>query len=156
MDPNRNQDTSAGDSALNVPELNVAMFAFLLNFVWEFWQIGWFADISTVPHLEGVKICTSAAFGDVGIALVAYWVVSFSEKTRSWARNPTKRNLLGFVLVGVGITVLFEWLATHVLDRWAYAESMPTLPILGTGLLPLLQWIVLPPLILWFVRRQLS
>jgi hypothetical protein len=33
---------------------------------------------------------------------------------------------------------------------------MPTLPVLGTGLLPLLQWIFLPPLIAWFVHRQLT
>ena len=150
------QDTSGLGWALDLPELNVVIYAFLLNFVWEFWQIGWFADISTVSHLEGVKLCTRATFGDIGIALVAFWAVSFSERTRSWVSNPTKRNVMVFVLVGVVITILLEWLATSVLDRWAYAESMPTLPILGTGLLPLTQWIVIPPLILWFVRRQLS
>ncbi|WP_205527550.1 hypothetical protein [Halomonas sp. JS92-SW72] len=32
---------------------------------------------------------------------------------------------------------------------------MPTLPLLGTGLAPLLQWLLLPPLIVWLARRQL-
>lgn len=156
MASNRDQDTGAGRWALNLPELNIAIFAFLLNFVWEFWQIGWFADISTASHLEGVKICTRATFGDIGIALIAFWAVSFAERKRSWVSNPTKRNVMSFAFIGVVITILFEWLATNILERWAYADSMPTLPILGTGLLPLIQWVVIPPLILWFVRRQLS
>jgi len=29
-------------------------------------------------------------------------------------------------------------------------------PLLGTGLLPTLQWLLLPPVVLWFMRRQLS
>jgi hypothetical protein len=33
------------------------------------------------------------------------------------------------------------------LDRWTYAQAMPT--ILGIGVAPLVQWVVLPPLIVW-------
>jgi hypothetical protein len=33
---------------------------------------------------------------------------------------------------------------------------MPTLPILGTGLIPAFQWLLLPPVIVWLVRRQLT
>jgi hypothetical protein len=32
---------------------------------------------------------------------------------------------------------------------------MPTIPVLEAGLIPLLMWGVLPPLVLWVVRRQL-
>ncbi len=156
MASERDPNPSTLSRVLNLPEFNVAIFAFLLNFVWEFWQIGWFSDIPSASHLEGVRICTRAAFGDAGIALVAFGTVSFAERTRTWVGSLTKRNVIGFAFVGVVITIVFEWLATSVLDRWAYAESMPTLPILGTGLLPLMQWIVIPPLVLWFVRRQLT
>ncbi len=152
----RHQNASALNSVLDLPEFNIAIFAFLLNFVWEFWQIGWFAEIGAAPHLEGVKICTTATVGDVGIALAAFWIVSFSRNTRSWVCDPNSRDLVVFVLVGVVLTILLEWLATSVLGRWAYAESMPRLPILATGLVPLMQWVVIPPLILWFVRRQMS
>ncbi len=153
---NRHQNASAFNSVLDLPEFNIAIFAFLLNFVWEFWQIGWFAEIGAAPHLEGVKLCTRATVGDVGIALVAFWAVSFSRGTTSWVSDSNSRDLAIFVLVGVVLTILLEWLATSVLDRWAYAESMPRLPVLGTGILPLMQWIVIPPLILWFVRRQVN
>lgn len=33
---------------------------------------------------------------------------------------------------------------------------MPVVPVIGIGALPLLQWVLLPPLILWFARRQLA
>ncbi|MBW3570513.1 MAG: hypothetical protein KY467_05360 [Gemmatimonadetes bacterium] len=140
----------------DLPELNVAFFAFLLNFVWEFLQVPFFRGMAEAPHWEAVQSCTLATVGDAGIALVAFWMVALAARSRSWVIHPTPRQLLGFVAMGVGITMAFEWLATEVLDRWSYAESMPTLPLLGTGLLPILQWIVLPPAIVWLVRRQLS
>lgn len=61
-----------------------------------------------------------------------------------------------FTLLGVGITIAAEWLFTEVWSRWSYAELMPTLPVLGTGLTPVLQWLLLPPVIVWFVHRQLT
>lgn len=61
-----------------------------------------------------------------------------------------------FTMMGTVVTVLAEWLGTEQLHIWAYAEQMPTLPLLGTGLLPLLQWLLLPPLVLWFVQWQLA
>ena len=61
-----------------------------------------------------------------------------------------------FLGVGVVTTILFEAIATGALERWAYTDAMPRLPITGSGLLPLLQWLVIPPLVLWFVRRQIA
>jgi hypothetical protein len=54
------------------------------------------------------------------------------------------------------ITIVMEWLAIRVLGRWAYAETMPVVPLLGVGVAPFVQWIVLPPLVVWFVRQQLT
>ena len=141
---------------LDLPELNVAIFAFLLNFVWEFWQVPFFEGMPTAPHWEAIKFCTRATLGDVGIALVSFWSVAIAARSRSWIRHPTSSQILGFAAVGIAITVAFEWLATEVWGRWAYEAAMPTVPLLGTGVLPLLQWTVLPPLIVWFVRRQLT
>lgn len=141
---------------LDLPELNVALFAFLLNFVWELWQVPFFRDLPTAPHWEAVKTCTVATLGDVALALVAFWAVSAVVRSRGWILQPHAREVAGFVAVGLGATILLEWVVTEWLRRWAYAQAMPRLPVLGTGLLPLLQWIVLPPLIVWFVRRQLT
>lgn len=56
---------------------------------------------------------------------------------------------------GVAITIYSEWLNTTVRLAWAYSEWMPVVPVLGTGLTPLAQWLVFPPLGLWLCRRRL-
>ncbi len=55
---------------------------------------------------------------------------------------------------GVAVTIYSEWLNTGVRQAWAYTQAMPVLPVLGTGLTPLAQWLVLPPLGLWLCRRR--
>ncbi|KAA0686145.1 MULTISPECIES: hypothetical protein [Azospirillum] len=137
------------------PEVNVGVFAFLLNYPWEFWQVPLFVGMASAPHWEAVKFCTRATLGDAAIMLVAFWFVALLAGSRRWILSPSGRQILVFIAVGVAITVLFELLATHVLDRWQYAGAMPVTPVLGIGLSPLAQWIVLPPLVVWFVRRHL-
>jgi L-cystine uptake protein TcyP (sodium:dicarboxylate symporter family) len=137
-----------------MPEFNVALFAFLLNYPWEFLQVPFFDDMPTMPHWEAVVFCTRATLGDVLIALAAFWGVAALTRNRSWILQPTLRTVLLFVAIGVVITVGLEWHATEIDDRWQYADTMPTLPILGTGLLPLIQWLILPLLLIWLVRRQ--
>ena len=139
-----------------LPELNVAIFAFLLNFVWELLQIPFFKNMPTIPHWQGVKACTIATLGDVAIALVSFWAVALAVHSRAWILQPSPAELAGFMAAGVLITIAGEWVLTERIGRWTYAPSMPTVPVLGTGLLPLLQWIILPPVLVWFVHRQLT
>jgi hypothetical protein len=101
-------------------------------------------------------VCARATAGDVVIALVAFWSVAGACRSRRWILAATRLQVVGFVAVGASITVVMEWLATQVLGRWAYAASMPTVPGLEVGVSPLLQWLLLPPAVVWFVRRQLT
>ena len=144
-----------GPGIMELPEINVALFAFLLNFVWEFWQVPFFQGMPTAPHWEAIKFCTRATVGDAAIALVAFWAVAATH-SRNWILHPSTRAIVSFTSVGLAITVVAEWVFTEVFERWAYAASMPILPVLGTGVTPVLQWILLPPLIVWFVHRQLT
>ncbi|MGH7412469.1 MAG: hypothetical protein ACREJ6_15615 [Candidatus Methylomirabilis sp.] len=141
---------------LDAPETNVAIFAFLLNLPWEFAQVPLFAGRPTAAHWSAILICARASLGDVGIALTAFWSVATAVRSRRWIVQARPGQTAGFVAVGVTITIILEWLATHMLGRWAYAAAMPIVPVLQIGLAPLLQWIVLPPLVVWFVRRQLT
>ncbi len=50
------------------------------------------------------------------------------------------------------ITVAFELLATGPLNQWEYGELMPTI---GVGDAPVANWLILPLLQLWFVKRQI-
>jgi hypothetical protein len=141
-----------------LPEFNVAVFAFLLNYPWEFSQVPLFAGVADAPHWTAIKGCAIAALGDAVIMLVAYWFVAVIARSRHWIAVPTAAHLMLFVAVGVTITVVIEQLALRGLwfKSWSYSPLMPVIPGIGVGLSPLLQWLVLPPLTAWFVRRQLA
>ena len=135
-------------------EVNVFLFAFLLNLPWELAQVPLFSGMSSAEHWSALKMCGRATVGDGVIALVSFWSVAATTRKREWILRPTARLVSAFITSGVVITIVMEWLATRALDRWTYAQAMPTL--LGIGVAPLVQWIVLPPLLVWFVRRQLT
>lgn len=141
---------------LQTPEVNIVIFSFLLNFVWEIWQVPFFVGMSEATHWEAVKGCTRATAGDAAIMLVAFWGIAMANRSRAWFLHFRWQEVAGFTSAGFVITVLIEWLATGPLGRWTYADTMPVVPLLGIGLLPALQWLLLPPLVLWFMRRQLS
>lgn len=141
---------------LDLPEWNIAIFSFLLNFVWETQQMPFFQLAPKFSYLDVIRNCTLATVGDVGISITAFWTVAVVSKSRQWFHQPRLWQIGGFILAGVVITVIFEALATGPLNMWEYAALMPTVPFFGTGLLPLLQWVLLPPLIIWFVKRQLD
>lgn len=141
---------------LNLPELNISIFSFLLNFFWEIQQMQFFQIPSESSCLNIIKNCTLATVGDVGISLTAFWVVAVVSKSRQWFHRFHWWQLSSFILVGVVITAIFEALATGVLNLWEYADIMPILPFFGTGWVPLLQWLLIPPIIIWFVKRQLA
>lgn len=144
---------------LNLPEFNVVLFAVLLNLPWEFLQVPFFRDMPGLAHWDGIRRCATATLGDGILILTAYWATAASARSRRSVLQPTRRHLMTLVGVGLAITVLIERLATTMRwpqGGWNYAELMPVAPILNVGLTPLLQWLVLPPLTLWLVRRQLT
>ena len=146
----------ATDASLKTPEFNVVVFSFLLNLVWEFWQVPFFRGMADQPHWLGVKACTQATFGDAGISLAAFWITALLARSRIWILQPNRWNIAVFLGVGIVTTIILEGMATGAFQRWNYSDAMPRLPILGTGLLPLIQWLLIPPLVVWFVRRQIG
>ena len=140
------------------PEANVAALAFLLNFPWEIWQMPLYRclEMFAMSYGEAVAFLTAASIGDAVLSVVAFWCVAAAARSRAWIIDPTHGEACGFVGIGLAVTVFVEWIATRVLNVWQYTEAMPTLPLLDTGITPLLQWILLPPLVLWTVRRQLT
>lgn len=100
--------------------------------------------------------CAKASVGDALITVFAFWVVAIIKNSRHWIMKPSLTTLGIFLIPGMVITIIFEALATGTLYRWQYAESMPTLPLLGTGLSPVLQWLILPLISVFIVKRQLG
>jgi hypothetical protein len=139
----------------SLPELNIVFFSFLLNFAWEVLQTPFFLDISTeINTIIWYRFhCT---LGDVMISLAGFWFVALISKTRTWFLNPTKVRLLLFVAFGVSYTIFSEIKNVSLNKLWGYSNLMPIIPGIEVGVIPLIQWIIVPLLLVFIVRRQLS
>jgi hypothetical protein len=158
MRPDRRASDASPCALSTTPEWNVAVFALLLNFPWEVLQAPLFAGMAESAHFKVIKACAQASLGDMLIMLIAYGAVSLTARSRRWVLAPSKAQLMLFTAIGLAITAAIEWLATRGqwIERWAYSQLMPVVPVVGIGLVPVVQWIVLPLLVLWFARRQLA
>ena len=152
----RSLKTLLGD-VTRLPELNVLVFALLLNFPWELFQVPLFEQMPGAPHWQATMACSRATLGDAAIMLVAYWAVAAARRNRTWIAKPDTAGVALFASVGLLATVLIERLALAGLwlHSWTYSAAMPVVPGIDVGLSPLLQWVVLPPLVVWFVNRQI-
>ena len=121
------------------------------NLAWEFAQLPLYTlyeDPDTGRIVRYVLHCTA---GDVLIALVAYALTALSLGSWSWPlRNPLRGIVLATTL-GLAYTAASEWYNVYLAAAWAYSKSMPL--FFGIGLAPLLQWLLIPPFVLFIVRR---
>lgn len=135
------------------PWAAVAIFAVFPHFIWEMVQAPLYRGMGAPPYWPMVRVCAAAAVGDAVIALVAYAVVAAAARDRLWLFDLTRRRVASYVLVGLALTVILERVDVYVVHRWQYAPTMPTVG--GIGVVPLLQWLVVPAVTLWLARRHL-
>lgn len=137
---NRRHNGSLLARVTGLPEFNVAIFALLLNYPWEFLQVPLFEQMPSAAHWEAIKTCTRATLGDAIIMLIAFWAASAFAGSRYWMSDAARRSTLTvFVLTGLAITFAIEWLVQKGLwiDSWSYSALMPVLPGVDVGLSPL-------------------
>lgn len=92
--------------------------------------------------------CTA---GDIVIAATALMLAALAVN-RDWPGSNPAAMVAVLVAIGLGYTVYSE---AYNLERgaWAYSGLMPRLPLLGVGLSPFLQWLLVPPLALYLTAR---
>lgn len=135
------------------PEIDLLILSFPMHFTWEFLQAPLFLNMQTVTHLEGIRTCFQATLGDMVIILAAFWVTALVMRTRLWVAQVNWWSAGVFVGTGLVTTAVMEFLSTGTFARWTYDPAMPRIPLIGTGLAPLLQWLLIPLLVLWYLRR---
>jgi len=130
----------------------VPVFA-ALNLAWEIAQLPLYTLFATGSVREIAFAVAHCTVGDVLIGLAAVAIALML--TRAGPVTAWRPYAVAGVTtaLGVGYTVFSEWLNVEVRRSWAYSELMPVVPVVGTGLAPLAQWIVLPGLALEIARR---
>lgn len=110
------------------------------------WETATTGEIAfAVLHCTGGDLLIAA--GALALAIVLFG-------RRTW---PDRRYLVvAAATIGLALayTVFSEWLNVDLRRSWAYRDTMPTLPVLGTGMSPLLQWIAIPALGFWIAGQH--
>ena len=142
-----------GHRVSRIPEISLFLVSFFLNFFWEvtetYFYVLKYSDFSTM--LYGWFHCT---LGDVMITLGSFWFVSVVHWNRRWFLKSTGRSFAGFVILGVVYTLFSEWANVRISKSWAYNEAMPVIPLLKVGLVPIIQWIVIPLVTILLLRHH--
>jgi len=133
----------------------VFVVAVPLNYLWE---------LAQAPLYVGLERYTAAVFwhrfvaslGDGIMVMIIFTAGWITFHRWDWFYSPGITGYLLMLTAGLILAVLVEWVAVHSLERWKYAENMPTLPGLGIGLVPIAQMLVLPPLVFRTASHWLS
>lgn len=120
----------------------------VLHLTWEIAQLPLYTLWRTGTWREIVLAILHCTAGDLMIATLALVASLVLVGAADWPRGAAVRVTLMMLLIGIGYTIYSEWLNTVVRQSWTYAPAMPRLPPFGTGLSPLLQWVVVPLLAL--------
>jgi hypothetical protein len=113
------------------------LFGKPLNFFYTIWWTG-----TGRENFVAVAHCTG---GDLLMTTITLLVASLVARLRGW-RPFGRRMIVTAIALGIGSTILSEWVNVDVWRSWSYTSAMPVLPWLGTGVSPLLQWLVVPTL----------
>jgi hypothetical protein len=128
--------------------------ALVLHSIWEVLQLPLYTIWKTEPRSKQAFAVLHCTIGDMMIAALTLSTALVLVGRATWPRFGSKPVWLVAVALGAGYTVYSEWLNVNVRGTWAYAPIMPTVPVLGTGLAPLLQWLVVPTLVLWIATAR--
>lgn len=137
---------SAAQDDAHVPGFFAIMVvsAFALNWLWEMIQMPAFVEMAELSWAETALPCARAALGDVVMTLSIYAVGALASGNIRWGLGRRWNVYLTGVILGAVFATAFE-LYSQATDRWTYNDLMPIVPVLGVGMWPFLQLMLLVP-----------
>ena len=128
--------------------------AFILpaNLTWEFAQLPLYTIWYDGSWRDIVVAAVHCTAGDVLIAASALLVALLLAAGPLWPLAGYARVAAVAVIFAVAYTIYSEWLNTEIRGFWAYTIAMPTLPLIGSGVAPLMQWLLVPVFAFWWAR----
>jgi hypothetical protein len=124
------------------------------HFCWEILQLPLYTLWSAGTLRQQAFAVLHCTLGDAIIAGLSLLLALALFAPATWPRGSVSRVYFASLAFAVGYTIYSEWLNTSVRGNWAYSDLMPLVPVTGTGLAPLLQWIVVPTSALWGVMGR--
>ena len=127
--------------------------AFILNFTWEVLQMPLYTGGTF--NMEHVAFCALASVADAIMVTLLYLIFALCYNDSFWIQEIVpERYFLLIIIGGIG-AIVAEKIHTAV-GNWSYNSNMPIIPFVSVGLLPVLQFLLLPICIYFFGIRILN
>lgn len=121
--------------------LIMLVLAFLLNFAWEVAQIPLYKGASFKK--DHIAFCALASVADAIMVLLLYFGFAIICKNPLWAQRLTPLLILLLMMAG-GLGAIAAEIKYLSSGTWTYNTSMLLIPIAKVGLIPVLQFMLLP------------
>jgi hypothetical protein len=122
------------------------------NYVWELAQSSLYVGMDDFRRV--LWHCFVASLGDGLLVLLIFGAGWAVLRWRDWFVRPGVRGYALMLAAGLVIAVTVEWVAVRIAGSWVYSARMPVVPLLGVGIMPVAQMLLLPPLIFHIVARR--
>ena len=146
--------------------LNLFFVSFLLNFVWEISQMGFYSTLgmgSISDYRSFILTHWEVSLKDALMVVAMYLVIGVIlrnclptrdvPKGQNWALTWNSGWLI--LLISLPIwQVIIEYYSVYIYGRWSYAEAMPL--VFGIGAVPIIQMLILPSIAVLLSRRLIK
>jgi hypothetical protein len=142
---------AANHRHFNLFILILIILSVLFNFAWEMLQMPLYKAMGN--NIQSAVFCALAAVADAILILLLYVGFAFIYKNPFWIEGLQWKRVLLIMIIGGTGAILAE--IRHLsAGNWAYTESMPVLPFVAVGIVPVLQFMIFPVVI--FLCKSLS
>lgn len=124
------------------------------HLAWEILQLPFYTIWTNGTPSEIAFAVLHCTLGDGMIAALSLLAALTLAGRQAWPNEGARGVFATMLVLGVVYTIYSEWMNVSVRRSWAYSPLMPNVPIIGTGLSPLLQWVFVPVLALAIAIRR--
>jgi hypothetical protein len=128
-----------------------ALLALGLHLLWEVGQLPFYTLWQEGEAWQIALYVSHCTLGDALIATLSYLLVALIWRQVNWPRQRFWTGGMLLIAMGLGYTGFSEWYNVYHIGSWAYSEAMPL--IYGIGITPLLQWLIVPGVMLVLIKR---
>ncbi|MDR4470279.1 MAG: hypothetical protein MRJ68_18605 [Nitrospira sp.] len=127
----------------------ICVIAVILNYPWERAQSVLYraADGSVIPWWH----CMLASLGDGLLVLLMCWAGRVVLGQPAWFEYPGLRGYMFMAVTGLAMIIPIEWILMNRVGWWSYTADMYLVPGVAVGVSPVMQMLLVPPLIFWIV-----
>lgn len=113
-----------------------------INYIWEMVQMPLYEQMP-VTELSSWLFCFWASLGD-GVITIVIWILGyFIYRSQNWFLSLSPWKVIILLVSGGAIAIAIE-LHALATSLWKYSSYMPVLPLVGIGIAPFVQLIILP------------